>query len=170
LPRTRASNTQSPSGTVLQESQERGGNLWLVIGVSIVLAIGVGFALSRANNSRTATADPKPTVAEPTAPTPTQPPPTQPLPSQSLQPTTTTQPAGPDPQQVANDIDAELKKQRLWGTVAVTSGRIDIRSGACDDKAMKPLVDTKVTQLHAAGLTKLRCLTQSGGVVFERNL
>jgi hypothetical protein len=152
---------------VLQESQERGGNLWLVVGVSVVLAIGVGFVLSRANNSRTAKADTT-TAVQPTAPpTPVQPQATQPLPSQNLAPLST-QPAGPDPQQVANEIDSELKKQRLWGTVTVAGKNLDIRSGACDDKAMKPLVDTKVPQLHAAGLTKLRCLTQSGGVVFER--
>ena len=39
LPRTRASVTSSPSGTVLQESQERGGNLWLVVGATVVIAV-----------------------------------------------------------------------------------------------------------------------------------
>jgi hypothetical protein len=35
---------------------------------------------------------------------------------------------------------------------------------------MKPVLDTAAAQFHAAGLTKLRCLEQSGAVVFARDL
>lgn len=169
LPRTRAGATKSPSGTVLEESQDKGSSVWLIVGISVVLAVGVGFVLSRTNSSHTAKADTKTETVEPVTTPQTVQTPTTPLPSQTFD-TTTTTPTGPTPQAVANEIDGQLKKQRLWGTVTVAGDRIDIRSGSCDDRAMVSVVDAKVAQLHAAGLTKLRCLSQSGGVVFERNL
>ena len=48
--------------------------------------------------------------------------------------------------------------------------RIDVRSGSCADQAMPPAIDGERAVLRGAGLTKLRCLEQSGAVVFERDL
>jgi hypothetical protein len=35
---------------------------------------------------------------------------------------------------------------------------------------MRPAIEAERVVLHGAGLTKLRCLEQSGAVVFERDL
>jgi hypothetical protein len=78
--------------------------------------------------------------------------------------------AAPDPSMATRDLEATLRQQRLWGRVEITGGRVDLRSGSCADRAMRPVIDGKAALLHDAGLTKLRCLEQSGAVVFERDL
>jgi hypothetical protein len=45
-----------------------------------------------------------------------------------------------------------------------------VRSGSCGDPAMRPAIEGAKVVLRGAGLTKLRCLEQSGAVVFERDL
>ena len=78
--------------------------------------------------------------------------------------------AAPDLAAASTDLEDTLRRQRLWGRVVITGQRIDVRSGSCADPAMRPLIDGKKPLLHGAGLTKLRCLEQSGAVVFERDL
>ena len=80
------------------------------------------------------------------------------------------QPAAPDPQNVAADLERALKKERLWATVSVVGDHVDIRSGSCDDPGMKPLLDGAAPSFKAAGLTRIRCLEQSGRVASERGL
>jgi hypothetical protein len=70
----------------------------------------------------------------------------------------------------ALQLEATLRRQRLWGRAEVLGLRIDVRSGSCADKAMPPAIDSERAVLHGAGLTRLRCLAQSGAVVFERDL
>jgi hypothetical protein len=72
--------------------------------------------------------------------------------------------------QVAKTLEIELKKQRLWSTVAVIGDHVDVRSSSCNDAAMKTTIQPQLAAFHAAGLTKLRCLEQSGAVVFARDL
>ena len=79
-------------------------------------------------------------------------------------------PREPDPSAAATALDRSLKSERLWGTVQVLGTRVDIRSGACRDPGMAPVLDAALPSLRTAGLTKLRCLEQSGAVVFERDL
>jgi hypothetical protein len=45
-----------------------------------------------------------------------------------------------------------------------------VRSSSCGDKQMLPVLDGIAPRLKAAGLTRLRCLEQSGSVVFARDL
>jgi hypothetical protein len=78
--------------------------------------------------------------------------------------------AAPDPRTATRDLEGVLRQQRLWGRVEVVGARVDVRSGSCADRAMRPAIDGKAAVLHDAGLTKLRCLEQSGAVVFERDL
>jgi hypothetical protein len=85
-------------------------------------------------------------------------------------PTQVTAPAGPQAEDIAATLERELKKQRLWSTVSVIGGRVDVRSGSCSDPAMKPMLDGAAPAFKAAGLTKLRCVEQSGGVVTDRDL
>lgn len=68
------------------------------------------------------------------------------------------------------DLEGSLRMQRLWGRVVIIGPRIDVRSGSCSNPAMAPLIDGKTALLRSAGLTKLRCVEQSGAVVFERDL
>ncbi len=79
-------------------------------------------------------------------------------------------PRGPQPEAVANDLQASLRRQRLWSTVSVIGSRVDVRSGSCSDPAMKPALDGAAPQFKAAGLTTLRCVEESGAVVFTRDL
>lgn len=77
---------------------------------------------------------------------------------------------GPDPAEAARDLQRAIQQARLWGTVEVAAPRVDVRSGGCGDPAMGPLLDGATEALRRVGLTKLRCLEQSGRVVFERDL
>jgi hypothetical protein len=83
---------------------------------------------------------------------------------------TPVQPTGPNATDVAAELERGLKKQRLWSTVEVTGGRVDVRSGSCNDPAMVPMLDGAAPSFKAAGLTKLRCVEQSGRVVTDRDL
>lgn len=67
-------------------------------------------------------------------------------------------------------LEDTLRRQRLWGRAEVVGDRLDVRSGSCSDQAMRPAIDDARTALRGAGLTRLRCLEQSGAVVFERDL
>lgn len=78
--------------------------------------------------------------------------------------------AGPNPTDIAGELERALKKQRLWSTVEVTGNRADVRSGSCSDPAMAPMLDGAAPSFKAAGLTKLRCVEQSGRVVTDRDL
>jgi hypothetical protein len=68
------------------------------------------------------------------------------------------------------DLEDTLRRQRLWGRVVITGPRVDVRSGSCADPAMRSMIEGKKPLLRGAGLTRLRCLEQSGAVVFERAL
>ena len=74
------------------------------------------------------------------------------------------------PEDVAQTLERGLKQQRLWSTVTVTGDHVDVRSASCADGGMKPAIERVIASFHAAGLTKLRCVEQSGGVVFARDL
>jgi hypothetical protein len=81
-----------------------------------------------------------------------------------------TAPAHADPDRAAAALAGALQQKRLWGTATIAGSRVDVRSGSCSDPGMAPVIDSAVASLHEAGLTKLRCLEQSGAVVFERDL
>ena len=78
--------------------------------------------------------------------------------------------AAPRPDQLATALEAALRKQRLWSTVAVVGDHADVRSGSCNDPGMATALDHVAAAFKAAGLTKLRCLEQSGQVVLSRDL
>lgn len=85
-------------------------------------------------------------------------------------PTTTTTVRAADPSDALDALDASLKRARLWGTASIVETRVDVRSGGCGDASMGPLIDGLAGQLRDGGLTRLRCMEQSGRVVFERDL
>lgn len=76
----------------------------------------------------------------------------------------------PDPNATAAELERALDQRRLWSSVEVVGGSVEVRSGSCRDENMIPLVDAARAALRDAGLTRLRCLENSGAVVFERKL
>ena len=129
------------------------------IGTGIIIYLGV-----RGGGKERAVA-PTPPAAE-TGPAPTAAPAA--TPPEAAQPTAAAR--APDPQTLANELERRLRRQRLWSTVDVVGARVDVRSGSCGDPAMKPVLDAAAAGFKAAGLTKLRCLEQSGRVVTDREL
>jgi hypothetical protein len=79
-------------------------------------------------------------------------------------------PAGPSPDAVAAELERVLGRQRLWSSVQAIGERVDVRSGSCAEPEMGSVIDAARATLGGAGLTRLRCLAQSGAVVFERDL
>jgi len=80
------------------------------------------------------------------------------------------QEAAPDPQKAATDFERVLKKNRMWSTVEIVGDHVDVRSGMCSDPGMAPLLDGAAPTFKEAGLTRMRCVEQSGRVVTERHL
>ena len=74
------------------------------------------------------------------------------------------------PNQAVTQLEQALKKQRLWSTVVVVDDRVDLRSATCADPAMGPTIEAARAGLRGAGMVRLRCLEESGAVVFDRNL
>lgn len=75
-----------------------------------------------------------------------------------------------DPTAVAHDVERALKNQRLWSTVEVVGSDVEVTSGSCRDPNMVPMLDAASVALRNAGLTRVRCMENSGAVVFERRL
>ena len=77
---------------------------------------------------------------------------------------------GPPPETIAAELERTLDKQRLWATVTVTGSRVDVRSDSCSDQAIQAPIAATTASFKTAGLTTLRCVEQSGAVVFTREL
>lgn len=170
--RTKSNTFGSGGGTAVSEGPTGSRlNLFIALGAGVAIAVVLVLVLGGGGGggSKTAsTTTPAPMVADDEDPA-TPPPPVQ----QPEEPTTPTAPTANrdvEARAAASELDRELKRQRLWGTVSVIDHRVDVRSGACDDAGMSPVIDAAKPRLQGAGLTKLRCLAQSGAVVFERDL
>jgi len=111
-----------------------------------------------------------PAEAAPSEATATVPAPQAAAPAQAPVATETPATRTPDPGAAAAGLERALRRQRLWSTVEVTGARVDVRSSACSEAALGSVIDARRDVLRDAGLTRLRCLEQSGRVVFERDL
>jgi hypothetical protein len=131
-----------------------------VTGIAIIAYLGLrgGDKPAPAVTAPTETPDQTPTETTPAGPDTTD---TTPTPNAN---------AAPDPDAVADSLERTLKRERLWSTVSVEGARVDVRSGSCSDPKMRPLLEASAASFKAAGLTKLRCLEQSGQVVSDRDL
>lgn len=85
-------------------------------------------------------------------------------------PSPNTVPTGPNPNVVAAELHHTLERAHLWSTVEIVGDHVDVRSSSCGDPAIRPVLDGAASSFKAAGLTRLRCLEQSGTVVFQRDL
>jgi hypothetical protein len=141
----------------------------LAIAVVLVLVLGGGDKKKKDAPAALPEGEPTEPVADPTtAPAG----PTNAAPPATSGPRTPDIPSapGPDPRAAAGELERALGRQRLWSSVQASGSRVEIRSGACADPAMGPAIDAARATLRGAGLTRLRCLAQSGAVVFERDL
>jgi hypothetical protein len=71
---------------------------------------------------------------------------------------------------LANDLQRDLQQRHLWSTVAIVGDHVDIHSSTCTDPQMKPVLDRVAADFKTAGLRRLRCLEESGKLVFARDL
>lgn len=167
----RGGPTIDPGGTAMAPEARRvpvGAIVMAVIAAAVVIAV---FALRHSEASRPAAPPPSdtpPTATPPAAddtPDPAATPPAVPDLSGS-----TTTPTAPSADATASRLERGLRRQHLWSTVEVVGGRVDVRSSSCRDPAMRPALDGARAAFKAAGLTRVRCLEESGGVVFDRDL
>lgn len=153
-------------GTAVEAPSRNLPAIAALIGAVVIGGGIIAFFALRGDDKKPAAARPATTTDDTAAPETAAPPvtPDQPAPTQ------TTAPRGPQAEDIAAQLERELQKQRLWSTVSVIGGRVDVRSSSCSEPAMAPMLDGAAPAFKAAGLTKLRCLEQSGGVVTDRDL
>jgi hypothetical protein len=159
LPRRLATNVEG--GTALPETRRVPLAAFIaagIVGLGVILWLGLRHGRSdqpvvksEAAPGPVAARTPSPTLAPGAADTPST-------------------PKGPPPDAVAAELSHTLDKQRLWSTVTVTGDRVDVRSASCSDPAMQAPIAAASPSFKAAGLTQLRCVEQSGAVVFTRDL
>jgi hypothetical protein len=145
----------------------------VAVALGVAAAIILVFGVLR-GGKRTGAAGPAPAVPlEAVGPTP----PAPPVAPASASPPAPQPPgvAAPDPGAAGSELEAALRKQRLWNRVDINyraspGPRVDVRSGSCSDPAMRPAIEGRKALLRSAGLTRLRCVEQSGAVVFELEL
>ena len=143
---------------------------WMLVAVPLGSVIVIGLLLKVVFGGGSDAPPPMAPETPGVAPTIAQPqPPTLDQPAQPSRPSQPTQQV-PDPNAAVAELDRVLRSRRLWSTVEASPPRIDVRSGQCDDPGMRTAIDNAVSVLRGGGLTRLRCLAQSGTVVFERDL
>ena len=166
LPRFGRTTASPVGGTALKK---KGGSPIVAIALAVVVggAFIAFFALHGSKASHAAPIAPTPAADTPAATAP--PPaatPTATAPAAALAPVTAT----PNPGAIAAQLDRTLQRMRLFSTVAVTGARLELQSAACRDPQLVKQVDAVVPSFKAAGLTRVRCVEQSGAVVFDREL
>lgn len=161
-------STGDPGGTAVVEKRFPISAVLVAVGVAAVIILVFGFNGTSKKTHAAAAPPPEPIAAV----GPPRPPPriAVPSPVAPAAAPVVTEPASADPRAAAAALEDVLRRARLWGRVEISGGRIDVRSGSCGDKAMRPTIEGEHAVLRGAGLTKLRCLEQSGAVVFERDL
>jgi hypothetical protein len=170
LPRFARNSISPVGGTVVEDKPKSWPIIAIVIGVVVAILIGwqvkAAFDDYRHKARRIGSGDGGVATEEPTASV--QPPGFDDSRAAAQPPTPVAPTVHAD--EVAQLLERNLKKQRLWSTVTVTGDHVDVRSGACSDAGMKPSIEALAASFHAAGLTQVRCLEQSGAVVFARAL
>jgi hypothetical protein len=158
LPRT----TRAASAAGGTSVEQPGGFPILAVVLGVAIAGGIALFFGLRGGSKPAPEAP----AAPAATTTTATREVAPAPAATFEPTTTKV----DPASVAGELDRALDRQRMWSTVEVVGTRIEVRSGSCGDPNMAAQLDAASEALRSAGLTKLRCVEQSGRVVMDRDL
>ncbi len=163
LPRIRL-RTGMEGGTAVASARRRMWPYAVAVVAGLVVAIFVVVPAVRGKKAAPSDAATAPVAAQPApaaAPASTAP---APAPAPAAAPT------GPSAQLLANELDHTLKRKHLWSTVEIVGDHVDVRSSSCRDKELPPVLDGALGGFKAAGMSRLRCLEQSGTVVFQRDL
>ncbi len=166
LPMSRPRATGDASGVVLAHEPKRFPVMPVAVAVAVGLGIVLVFALRRGPHAPPPAAEPPPSAVV-TADGTTLPPARAATPAPQVAPSATDR---PEPGPIAAALARSLDRQHLWSSVDVIGDRAEIRSGSCKDPALQSAVEGVHAAFKAAGLTRLRCLEQSGVVVFDRAL
>jgi cytoskeletal protein RodZ len=141
-------------------------------GGGVVLGIILYFVLGKSDAAKPKAPDPQTPVAEeqPASDDSEDSPPVTPPPTQAVQPVQQDTQNRVDPNAVAADLERALKNHRLWSNVDVVGKDVQLTTGSCRDASLLPTINAAAQALRNAGLTRVRCLENSGAVVFERAL
>jgi len=160
----RTGTTSDAGGTTVEDTTSVP---WMPIVVAVVVAGGI-IAFFGLRHGKDDAAAPVPVVAAPAQQVAPQPATTVVDPGPST--IAATPRPGPPPDQVATDLEHALQRQRLWSKVTVAGTSLEVRSSTCAEPGMATALDGVAPVARAAGLTRVRCLEQSGVVAFTRNL
>ena len=163
LPRI-AKSTLDPSGTALPPAPKKFPVSALAIAITVAGIIVAVFALRRHDRAPAPQAESLPSVA--IADPVDRPPPAQPRAPAPIE----NAPSRPPPETVAASLERSLRHAHLWATVEVVGNHADVRSGSCNEPALRAALEGSRAAFKASGLTRVRCLEQSGVVVFSRDL
>lgn len=154
--------THNPGGTAVKE----GESSVAAFAIPVVIAIAAVVFLATRDGDEPS---PDPAIVnQPAQPNPSglvQVPVAQPAPVE----TPLGQPAA-DPSAAVGELERTLQRQRMFAAIEITGTRIDLRSSSCGEPAMTSTIAAAGASLRGVGLTRLRCLAQSGTVVLERDL
>ena len=167
LPRF-ARNTASPvGGTTIKAKQ---GSPLLGIAIAVIVGGGfIAFFALRGGKHHDASAAPAPPADQPVevvAPTPAPSPAQTPVASSAPRPVVAT----PNANAIATSLQNTLQRMELWSSVSITGGRVELQSRACRDPQLTKQIEAVAASFRAAGLTRVRCMEQSGAVAFDREL
>jgi len=159
-----------PGGTAVV-TRDRFPMMPVIVGVAVALVIALFFGLrgghaSKTNEPNAAPIDETGEDVNPAQPIPGGIPPPLIAPTVAKPPP----PPGPSPQAAVNDLGRQLRGQRLWATLSFDGAVLVVRSASCGDAELSNAIDSSSAALRATGLTKLRCVEQSGRVVLERDI
>jgi hypothetical protein len=166
LPRFSRNSTSPVGGTALTSAKQGPPIGAIVVAVLVIGGLIAYFALRSKSNS--AAAAPPPAIAAPVV-IESQPAPVTPSVS-APNVSTVVAPTAPHADVIAADLQRTLQRARLWSTVSAIGVRVEVQSSSCRDPQMKPAIDSVAPSFRAAGLTRVRCLEQSGSVAFDREL
>ena len=166
LPMTRS--RLNPGGTAVAAVRSNAPVLAIVGLVGLVIVAAIVYALLRKAPAPSAGAETSATSHAPLpvpvpGPVTAAPPAASPLAAAAV-------PTTPSAGAAANDLERDLQHRHLWSTVEIVGDGVDVRSSTCRDPAMKPVLDRAAGDFKLAGLHRLRCLEESGKLVFTRDL
>jgi hypothetical protein len=168
LPRF-ARNTASPVGGTTLSTPKRSSP---VLAIALAVVVGGGFIAffalrgGKKSHAATAPATDQSAPADQTAPQA----PIVPAQQAVSAPPPVTSTHAPKPGELAAALQNTLERLELWSSVAVTGTRVDVQSGSCRDAQLEKQLAAAAAAFKASGLTRVRCVEQSGAVVFDREL